>query len=389
MTPSTKPFLLFACLLPLLSGCASFLAGTGPSASTVTQAPAQASLKGIEVVPVDYAIADRLRKEAEKHSFSRYFEGEPHAEYRVGAGDVLQVYIWEAPPALLFTPQALGASGLVAGGTGTVSLPEQIVSNHGDIVVPFAGPIEVAGRTLPEIESAITAKLRGKANHPQVIVKLALNNTQNVTVVGNVQRSLEVPLNPGGVRLLRALAMAGGVNKPVEKTTIQVSRGGRVMALPLETILRNPKDNIYLRSGDVVTALYQPLNFTALGAVAKNGEIDFEANGITLAQALARIGGIDDSRSNPSGVFVFRFVAPDALPWAKKPTLLVNGKVPTIFQFDLRDPATFFTAQTFPVENHDLIYVSNAPAADLQKVLGLVGSIVYPFQSLNALGIIR
>lgn len=373
----------------LLGGCAGFVAGAGPRTDAMEAAPQSGVLNGIELVPVNYAIASALQKENQSRRFASFFDRAPLADYHVGPGDVLQVYIWEAPPAMLFTPQALGASGLSSSGTGTVSLPEQIVGNSGKIVVPFAGQIPVEGKTLSQIEAEIADRLRGKANHPQVIVRLVRNNSQNITVVGNVQHSMEVPMMPGGVRLLRAIALAGGVTKPVEKTTIQISRGGRSMTLPLESILRNPLDNIELQPGDVVTVLYQPLSFTALGAIGRNGEVDFEANGISLAQALARIGGLDDNRSNPSGVFLFRMVPPDALPWPKKPTTLIDGKVPTIFQFNLHDPASFFIAQSFPVENKDLIYVSDAPAADLQKVLNVVGSIVYPFQTLQSFGVIR
>ncbi|MGC8703133.1 MAG: polysaccharide biosynthesis/export family protein [Thiomonas sp.] len=380
---------LTASSLTLLGGCASFVPGAGPRTGSVEQAPQTASLRGIELVNVNYAVATALQRENQSRAFSSFFAEQKLTDYHVGPGDVLQVYIWEAPPAMLFTPQALTGSGLSSSGTGTVTLPEQIVGNSGTVAVPFAGKIDVNGKTLSEIEAEITNRLRGKANHPQVIVRLARNNTQNITVVGNVQHSMEVPMMPGGVRLLRAIALAGGVTKPVEKTTIQISRGGRNMTLPLEAILRNPKDNIALQAGDVVTALYQPLSFTALGAIGRNGEVDFEANGISLAQALARIGGLDDNRSNPAGVFLFRMVPPDALPWPQKPTTLVDGKVPTIFQFDLRDPATFFVAQSFPVENKDLIYVSDAPAADLQKVLNVVGSIVYPFQTLQSFGVIK
>ena len=63
--------------------------------------------------------------------------------------------------------------------------------------------------------------------------------------------------------------------------------------------------------------------------------------------------------------------------------------LPTIFQFNLRDPATFFVAQSFPVRDHDLIYVSDSPSTDLQRVLNVVGSIVYPFASLQNLGVIH
>lgn len=389
ITSRLMVFAFAALVLATLGGCSTFVAGAGPRTASITNASQTSSLRGIELVNVNYAIANKLTQDNAARRFSSFFTEPKLADYHVGAGDVLQVYIWEAPPAMLFTPQALNATGIVSGGTGTVVLPEQIVGNAGDVTVPFAGKIHVDGLTLSQIEAQIVSRLNGKANHPQVIVRLARNNTQNVTVVGNVQHSMEVPITPGGVKLLRALALSGGVTKPVEKSTIQISRDGRVMTLPLEAILRSPEDNIFLRPGDVVTALYQPLSFTALGAIGKNGEVDFEANGINLAQALARIGGLDDNRSNPAGVFLFRLVPANALPWPQKPTTLIDGKVPTIFQFNLRDPATFFVAQSFPVENKDLIYVSDAPAADLQKVLNVVGSIVYPFQTLNAFGVIH
>jgi polysaccharide export outer membrane protein len=70
--------------------------------------------------------------------------------------------------------------------------------------------------------------------------------------------------------------------------------------MPLIEIIRDPRQNIHLRSGDVVTALFQSNSFTALGASGRNEEIDFEAQGITLAQALGRIGGLQDMRFGPA-----------------------------------------------------------------------------------------
>ncbi|MGN6124875.1 MAG: polysaccharide biosynthesis/export family protein, partial [Sphingomonas oligoaromativorans] len=55
-----------------------------------------------------------------------------------------------------------------------------------------------------------------------------------------------------------------------------------------------------------------------------------------------------------------------------------DGKVPVIFRVRLRDPETFFLAQSFPIKNKDVIYVSNAPLADIQKFVNIVGSLVYP-----------
>jgi polysaccharide biosynthesis/export protein len=127
-----------------------------------------------------------------------------------------------------------------------------------------------------------------------------------------------------------------------------------------------------------VTAIFQPLSFTALGATGKNEEINFEAQGISLAQALARSGGLVDSRSNPQGVFVFRLEQAKALDWPHPPAMTPEGLVPVVYRVNLRDPNSFFVMQSFPVSNRDVLYVSNAPAAELQKFLNLVFSVAFP-----------
>ena len=55
-----------------------------------------------------------------------------------------------------------------------------------------------------------------------------------------------------------------------------------------------------------------------------------------------------------------------------------DGKVPVIYRVNLKDPASLFIAQNFIMQNKDLLYVSNAQAADYQKFLNMVVSIVYP-----------
>lgn len=371
-----------------LGGCTQFLPYGGPRTSAVTAAPENTSLHGIELVKVNYAIADALRQAEADKTFSSVFAGPDHPEQAIAPGDVLQIYIWEAPPAVLFAPP-LTADGAVGGSLSAVTLPNQVVDNEGDVSVPFAGLVPVAGDTPEQAAAKIAGLLEGQANRPQVLVARTENNTQDITVIGDVSHSMDVPLTPGGVRLLRALAEAGGVTAPVDKVTIQLSRAGVVDTLPLETVLKNPAENIPLRAGDVVAALYQPLSVTVLGATGTNNVINFDNGDTTLADVLAKSGGINDNLANPAGVFVFRFEDAGALNWPVKPSLLVHGKVPAIFEFDMRDPATFFAAQTFEMRDQDLVYVSDAPVADLQKVLNVVGAIVYPFATLNNFGILK
>jgi len=217
-----------------------------------------------------------------------------------------------------------------------------------------------------------------------VLVLLTRNLSSTVTVVGEVTTSTRVPLTAAHERLLDALAVAAGVKQPVNKTTIQITRGANVYALPLETIIQDPKQNISLQSGDVITALFQPLSFTALGATGKNDEINFETQGISLAQALARSGALIDSRSNPSGVFVFRLepkgtqVESASADSPSVPMTTAQGLVPVVYRVDLKDPRSLFWIQSFPMKDRDVLYVSNAPVAELQKFLNLIFTLAYP-----------
>jgi len=134
-----------------------------------------------------------------------------------------------------------------------------------------------------------------------------------------------------------------------------------------------------MQPGDVVTAYFQSHSFTVLGATGKNDEVNFEAQGISLAQALARAGGLQDNRADVQGVFLFRFEPVDAMDWPTRPVMATpDGKVPVIYRANLKDPATFFAAQNFPVMDKDLLYVSNASATELQKFLNLIMSVAYP-----------
>ena len=47
--------------------------------------------------------------------------------------------------------------------------------------------------------------------------------------------------------------------------------------------------------------------------------------------------------------------------------------------------AVLFVAQDFPMSNKDLMYVSNAPATQIQKFLNLLLSTVYPIQGAVSL----
>jgi polysaccharide export outer membrane protein len=376
-------FLAFTILLSMLPGCSTlprgYLPTAGPDSSTVVEeAQKNPRLAGIQVVDVTDGVARKLLEGRKQKLFSETLAKPAATGFVVGAGDVLEVSIWEAPPATLFGNATSDSRGSLS--TSKVNtFPEQMVGSEGSIMIPFAGQIPVVGKTLQQIERTIEKRLAGLANHPQVMIRLLRNATRDVTVVGEVTTNARVPLTPRRERLLDALAAAGGVKQPVSKMTLQITRGNSVNSLPLDTIIRDPKQNIVLQPGDVITAIFQPLSFTLLGATGKNEEINFEAQGISLAQALARGGGLLDARADATGVFVFRFEDPKALEWPTKPVVTTpEGKVPVVYRVDMKDPATFFVAQSFPIRNSDVLYVANASSMELQKFLNIIMSMVYP-----------
>ena len=362
-----------------VAGCSSF-GSSGPSRKTVMASANQPLANAsISVIPLTDDVARQLIVGDRSERFSQLF---PEAEVGgalIGNGDVLEITMWEAPPAVLFGSTSLGSSSTVVATSQQLSQPGKVVDTTGRISVPFAGSIQATGRTPGQIEREIVARLRGKAHQPQAAVRLVRNQATNVSIVGDVENSGRIPLTPKGERLLDVLASAGGAKNAVSKTVIQVTRGDRIASMPLEAVIRDPLQNVVLQPDDVVTVYFQPYSFTAMGATGSSSDLPFEATGINLAQALGRVGGLRDDRADIRGIFLFRLEDPAKLGPQLPPNarLTPDGKVPIIYRLDLKQPGSIFVAQSFPMRNRDVLYVSNAPLADFQKFMNMISSATF------------
>ncbi|MGN6590145.1 MAG: polysaccharide biosynthesis/export family protein [Sphingomicrobium sp.] len=304
---------------------------------------------------------------------------------QVGIGDTLEVTIWEAAPAALFGTTSFDTSiGSAVPTSRPNTLPGILVGPSGSITIPFAGQIPAAGRTTRQIETEIVRRLQGRAHLPQAMVRIAHNSTANVTVLGDVKAPQRVPLTPKGERLLDAIAAAGGTNQPLDRMTIEITRGPVVQRMAARDVVRDPRENIILRSDDVVNVIYQPYSFTVMGASGRNDEIHFEGAGLTLAQALGRVGGLQDDRADPRGVFLFRWERPKLLgATVPSGSMTDAGLVPVIYQADMKQPATYFAAQHFLMRDGDVLYVANSRIATLQRFLNLLSSSILPVATVR------
>lgn len=359
-----------------LAGCTA----VGPTAHQIESAPATAAQRGLSVIQVTDQVAKAVNTADLPGNFADRIGNATPIGTRVGVGDTLEVTIWEAAPAALFGTAILDTgigSGVATSRPNT--LQGIMVGPAGTITIPFAGQVPAAGHTLREIEQDIVRRLQGRAHLPQAMVRIAHNSTANVTVLGDVKSPQRVPLTPRGERVLDVIAEAGGTSQPIDKMTIEVVRGGIVQRMAARDLVRDPRQNIILRSDDVVTVLYQPYSFTVMGATGRNDEVRFEGVGLTLAQALGRVGGLQDMRADPRGVFLFRWEKPQLLgSLAQNAQPNADGMVPVIYQADLKQPATFFAAQHFRMRDGDVIYVSNSRVAELQRFVNIVSSSILP-----------
>jgi polysaccharide export outer membrane protein len=308
----------------------------------------------------------------------RFIDHRSSAEPLIGIGDGVTVTIWEASAGGLFSAPMLDRA---SSGSNSATIPEQVVGRDGAITVPYAGRVRVAGRTTRAVQGVIEQALTGKAIQPQVLVNVVHSVSNTVTVGGEaVALGMRVPLTVKGDRLLDVVASAGGVKVPVNEVFVELSRGPTTARVPLTRIVADPRENIYMQAGDVLTLVHDPQTFLAFGATGFNSQIPFNADGISLAEALSKAGGLQDQRSDPQGVFIFRY-EDASIARALKPegVLAYRGhESPIVYRLDLRNPNSLFVEQKFQMANHDLVYVSNAPLVEVEKVISIFNTALSP-----------
>jgi len=360
----------------VLAGCAAMPA-QGPSTASILATDRAEANFPYAIVDLDDRAVLELRRRAAP-SFASFAAYRPTSEPPIAVGDVVRVHIWEAAPGGLFTVSLSGGAA-VTGAQGT-AIPEQVVPRAGTITVPFAGAIRVSGQSPRDVERAIVRRLSLKAVEPQVMVSVVRSSANTVTITGDAIAGAQVPLTPQGQRLLEVIALAGGIKAAEHETFVSLTRNGRLITVPFSTITAQSEENIRLGPGDILVANRRPRSVTIFGATGKNTEIPFEASSLSLAQALARAGGLLDSRADAAGVFVFRFENAQDLARIFPEHGFQTGalETPVVYRLNLREATGMFLAQSFPVREGDMIYVANATASEVQKFLSILQTVVQP-----------
>ena len=368
-----------ALILGLLVGGCGFFPAQGPSAGDVVQQSVSGDPEGTP----RYLVADltpgtvAVLKHVPNPSFARFGSHEGAPSPAIGLGDSVSVTVWEAASGGLFSSAAVNG---VTAGSHSAAIPEQAVGRDGAITIPYAGRVRVVGLTPAQVEKTIVARLVGKAIEPQALVTVSKNLSNSVTVTGEVSNGAQVPLTARGERILDVIASAGGLKAPVHDVFISLSRGSTTAKIPMQALLANPRENIFVRPRDVITVESQPQTFTAFGSTGRNELVKFDAAGITLEEAVAKAGGLQAEMANPEGVFLLR-AEPASIARQLDPAYPIPPGVNTVnvvYRINLKDTATYFLARSFQVRNKDVIYVAAAPSAEFYKAMQLFSTISQP-----------
>ncbi len=262
-------------------------------------------------------------------------------------GDVIGIMISDsAQEGALFAPLSTG---------GTV-FPNVRVDAGGSISLPYVGDLKVAGMTLRNVEQAIEKRLKGKAIDPQVHAELVGALSGSVLVAGAVKAPGRFSALQGPLTLLDAINQAGGPILEPHLAKVIVRTGSKAYTYSYEDLLQGKNQPVPPRSEIVVERARQ--RFVAMGSVKDPGLHDLPSANPSLLEALGAVGGLDESKADPTGVFVFRLSSTDSQqPHAQ------------VFSLNMRNPESIFLAQQFMMHPEDTIYVTNAAVYEWQKII--------------------
>lgn len=289
----------------------------------------------------------------------------PVPEQTFQVGDVVGVTIFEAAAGGLFIPSEAGVRP-----GNFVTLPDQTVDSAGNIIVPYAGAVRAKGRTPSQIQAEIVDKLRNRAIEPQVVVAMVRQNGGLVSVLGEVNVPTRFAPTAAGDRVLDAITRAGGIKGQGWETWVLLERAGRRQAVPFVNLVDYSSSNIYVMPLDNIYVYRQPQTFLAFGATGQQGQFNFDNWQISLAEAVAKAGGLVDAQADPGAVFLYR---PEPRVVAEELGIDVSRfetkAVPVIYNVNLRDPAGFFLATQLRMRDKDILYISNAQSVEVVKAL--------------------
>jgi polysaccharide export outer membrane protein len=215
-----------------------------------------------------------------------------YPEVRITSGDIVSIATLGAPELTTLMQTSTGAMNPASSAPVTGIR----VGSRGEVNIPYAGAIVLAGLTPAEAGQVISKSLKEKGIlvDPQVTVQLVDSPMRVITVIGEVQKPAPIP-GFGHLRLLDAVSACGGFT-PLASHAITIRRAGieEPILVNLGTDPQRPDiGNIPLLPGDTIIVPTVGRVFV-LGQVKTPQSLSLSGNTpITAMRAVAMAGGVN------------------------------------------------------------------------------------------------
>lgn len=217
-------------------------------------------------------------------------------EYRLGTGDLIEISVF-----------------------GVEDFDYSVrIGSSGTITLPSVGSVVARDRTVSQLAGDLARAMDGTLfRDPQVTVTIKEFRTYPITVVGAVNKPGTVEMGAGGLRLIDALAAAGGVSASAgENVVIQRNHEDNgvepeIIRIALADLFNRSVAtlNIPLEPNDLVSVPPAPKSegrvFYVIGEVVRPGVFNIPpGKKLFLTQAVAEAGGTLKTAKSKKGILV-------------------------------------------------------------------------------------
>ncbi|MDQ2065145.1 polysaccharide biosynthesis/export family protein [Xinfangfangia sp. CPCC 101601] len=280
----------------------------------------------------------------------------------INAGDRVDITIWETGEGSL----------LIMPGQKVVALPGLTVSADGTVFLPFADKVYIANMTVDQAREAIQAKLAVQTPATQVLINHSAGRKSTVDLISGVPRPGSYPLPSRDFTVLSLLALGGGVPAVETNPYVRLMRDGKIYSISADRLLKNPSLDTTLRGGDKVYVEPDERYFLSLGAAGREAMVRFPQDRISALDALALIGGLNESRADAKGILILRDYPAKAVR--------SDGKGPPkqrmIFVIDMTSADGLFSAGQFTIQAQDVVMATESKVTSANVVMGLIGGVL-------------
>lgn len=282
----------------------------------------------------------------------------PPSDYTLGPGDIINVTVWDHPELTL--PAGSNRSAADAG---------NLVAADGTIYYPYAGKVKVAGKTVGEVRDMLAQKLAKVVEKPQVDVRVISFRSKRVYVVGEIKQPGVIEVTDVPLTIVDAINRSGGFSPESDLSQVLLTRDGKTWRVDIQSLYEDGDVtmNVPLQAGDIINVPDRQFNkIFVLGEVKKPGSLFMNKKRMSLAEALADAGYINQQSANPHWIYVMRNQA----------------DTPALYHLDSKSPDALLLADRFPLQPRDIIYVD---ATDVARWNRVVSSIQPTVNLLNSM----